>query len=51
MGSLTNSCTPVLDEDIIDEDVDDEAKDEDSKRHDHKPGKQRVFQKPLFRAF
>ena len=44
MGSLPNSCTPVLDEDIIDEDVDDEAKDEDSKRHDHKPGKQRFFQ-------
>ena len=39
IGSLPNSCTPVLDEDLDDEDVDDEAKDEDSKRHDHKPGK------------
>ena len=45
VGSLPNSCTPVLDDhehddDLDDdEDVDDEAKDEDSKRHDHKAGR------------
>ena len=48
VGSLPNSCTPVLDDhehddDLDDdEDVDDEAKDEDSKRHDHKAGKIQV---------
>ena len=48
VGSLPNSCTPVLDDhehddDLDDdEDVDDEAKDEDSKRHDHKAGRIQV---------